>query len=100
MDNNQDEPIVSGITLSSTGQATVDPALTTALIDIAIQIDDLSKYPVDVEHVLAAIVLAARAGQLDPGTAISPDDRSLVSRLAVHVETVFDRFDGRVGMDD
>ena len=62
MNDNQEQQIVPGISLSTSGQATVDPALTEVLIDIAIKIDDDSKFPVDVEHVLAAIVLAAQSG--------------------------------------
>ena len=97
---NQDQQIVPGILLSSSGQATVDPALTNELIEIAIKIDDNSKHPVDVEHVLAAIVLAAQSGAIDPTTVLSTDDDPLISVLADHVETVFEKFGGRVGADD
>jgi hypothetical protein len=98
--NNQNQQIIPGISLSSTGQATVDPSLTEALIDIAIKIDDLSKFPVDVEHVLAAIVLAARSGAIQRDTKLSSDDEALSSVLAEHVETVFEKFGGKVGEDD
>ncbi len=94
------QQIVPGISLSPSGQATVDPALTSVLIDIAIKIDDTSRFPVDVEHVLAAIVLAAQNGDLDPATVLSSDDEPLVSVLAQHVETVFKKFGGKVGADD
>ena len=71
VNGNQDQQIVPGISLSTSGQATVDPALTEVLIDIAIKIDDMSKFPVDVEHVLAAIVMAARSESI-----AVPDKRS------------------------
>lgn len=96
----QDQQIVPGISLSPSGQATVDPALTNVLIDIAIKIDDMSKFPVDVEHVLAAIVLAARSGTIETDMDISSDSDALISALAEHVETVFERFGGKVGLDD
>ena len=70
MDDDQDQQLVPGISLSASGQATVDPALTEVLIDIAIKIDDLSRFPVDVEHVLAAIVLAVRSGSIGTDTEI------------------------------
>ena len=44
MDDDQDQQLVPGISLSTSGQATVDPALTEVLIDIAIKIDDLSRF--------------------------------------------------------
>lgn len=55
----QDQGNIPGISLSPSGQVTVDPTLTEILIDIAIKIDDSLKFPVDVEHVLAAIVMDA-----------------------------------------
>lgn len=100
MNDNQDQPIVPGISLSTTGQATVDPALTEVLIDMAIKIDDVSRFPVDVEHVLAAIVLAARSGSIAADTKLSSDNQPLISALAKHVETVFEKFGGKVGEDD
>ncbi len=100
MNNEPIQEIVRGILLSSSGQATVAPELTDVLIDIAIKIDDGSKFPVDVEHVLAAIVLAARGGDIDSATDLAKADVELVSILASHVETVFQKFGGKVGADD
>ena len=100
MDDDQDQQLVPGISLSKSGQATVDPTLTEVLIDIAIKIDDLSRFPVDVEHVLAAIVLAVRSGSIGTDTEISADNDTLMSALAEKVETVFEKFGGKVGMDD
>lgn len=100
MNENQAHQIIPGISLSESGQATVDPSLTDVLIVIAIKIDDTSKHPVDVEHVLAAIVLAARGGAIEPDTKLSSDNDALISILAEHVETVFRKFGGKVGRDD
>ncbi len=52
------------------------------------------------EHVLAAIVLAARKGELDPNTPLSSDDPALATVLAYHVKAVLADYDGKVGMDD
>ena len=56
--------------------------------------------PVDVEHVLAAIVLAARNGKLNPNIPLSSDDPALAEILVVHVKTVFADYGGRLGTDD
>ena len=49
---------------------------------------------------LAAMVLAARDGELDPNTPLSSDDAALIGILGHHVKTVFADYGGRVGMDD
>jgi hypothetical protein len=100
MNNSDDQQIVPGISVTSSGQATVDPSLADVLFDLAIKLEEPSKLPVDVEHVLAAIVLAARSGELDPNTPLSSDDPALVEVLVSHVKTVFADYGGKVGMDD
>ena len=100
MDNGDDQQIVPGISISSSGQATVDPTLADVLFDLAIMLEEPTNLPVDVEHVLAAIVLAARRGELGPNTPLSSDDPALAEVLAGHVKTVFADYGGKVGMDD
>jgi hypothetical protein len=100
MDNSDDQQIVPGTSVSSAGQATVDPSLADVLFDLAIKLEEPTNLPVDVEHVLAAIVLAARSGELDPNTPLSSDDPALVEVLVSHVKTVFADYGGKVGMDD
>ncbi len=94
-----DHQIVPGIFISSSGQATVDPSLANVLFDLAIKLEEPTNLPVDVEHVLAAVVLAARNGELDANTPLSSDDPVLVDILVVHVKTVFADYDGNVGRD-
>ena len=100
MDNSDDQQIVPGISISSSGQATVDLSLSDVLFDLAIKLEEPTNLPVDVQHVLAAIVLAARKGELDPHTPLSSDDPALAKVLAGHVKTVFTDYGGKVGMDD
>ena len=95
-----DQQIVPGISISSSGQATVAPSLSDVLFDLAIKLEEPTNLPVDVQHVLAAIVLAARKGELDPNTPLSSDDPALAEVLASHVKTVFADYGGKVGMDD
>ncbi|MCH7988044.1 MAG: hypothetical protein IID46_02715 [Planctomycetes bacterium] len=95
-----EQQIVPGISVTSSGQATVDPSLADVLFDLAIKLEEPTNLPVDVEHVLAAIVLAARKGELDPNTLLSSDDPALITVLIEHVKTVFADYDGKVGLDD
>ncbi len=94
-----EQQIVPGISVTSSGQATVDPSLANVLFDLAIKLEEPTNLPVDVEHVLAAVVLAARNGELDANTPLSSDDPALVDILVVHVKTVFADYDGKVGRD-
>ena len=98
--NGEDEQVVSGISISPSGQATVDPSLADVLFDLAIKLEEPTQLPVDVEHILAAIVMAARQGELDPNTRLSSEDPALAAVLINHVKTVFAGYDGKVGMDD
>lgn len=100
MNDNDNHQIVPGISVTSSGQATVDPSVSDVLFDLALKLEDLTNLPVDVEHVLAAIVLADRNGELDANSPLSADDSVLVKNLAGHVKTVFEMFDGKVGRDD
>ena len=92
--------IVPGISVSSSGQATVDPSLADVLFDLALKLEGPTNLPVDVEHVLAAIVLAARSEELDRNMPLSSDDPALAEVLAVHVKTIFADYSGKVGEDD
>ena len=94
------QQIVPGISVTPTGQATVDPSLADVLFELAIKLEGPTNLPVDVEHVLAAIVLAARNGELDANTPLSSDDPALAELLVNHVNTVFADYGGKIGKDD
>jgi len=98
--NGDDEQVVPGISISPSGQATVDSSLASVLFDLAIKLEEPTQLPVDVEHILAAIVMAARQGALDPNTRLSSKHPALAAMLINHVKTVFADYDGKVGMDD
>lgn len=100
MNNISDHLIVPGISVTPSGQATVDSSLSDVLFDLAIKLEETTNLPVDVEHVLAAIVLAARNGELESKTPLSAEDLMLAEILVVHIKTVFAMFDGKVGRDD
>ena len=98
--NGDDQQIVPGLSVSTTGQATVDPSIADVLFDLAIKLEETTNLPVDVQHVVAALVLSARNGELDPTTPLSSDDPVLSAVLAAHLQTVFAVYGGKVGMDD
>ena len=98
--NGDDEQVVPGISISPSGQATVHSSLANVLFDLAIKLEEPTQLPVDVEHILAAIVMAARQGELAPNTRLSSEDPALAAVLINHVKTVFAEYDGKVGMDD
>ena len=95
-----EQQVVPGISISSSGQATVDPSLTDVLFDLALKLEEPTNHPVDVQHVLAAIVLAARSGELEPDIKLSSDNQALVSVLTSHVKSVFENYGGEVGKED
>ena len=95
-----EQQVVPGISISSSGQATVDPSLADVLFDLALKLEEPTNHPVDVQHVLAAIVLAARNGELDPDIKLSSDDQVLVAALVSHVKSVFEKYGGEVGEED
>ena len=92
--------IVPGLSVSKTGQATVDSSIADLLFELAIKLEKMTGLPVDVQHVVAALVLAARSGQLDPQQPLSRDDSELTAALKVQLQTVFDVYGGNVGTDD
>ena len=57
--NGDDQQIVPGLSVSTTGQATVDPSIADVLFDLAIKLEETTTLPVDVQHVVAALVLSA-----------------------------------------
>ena len=95
-----DRQLVPGITLSATGQANIDPSVSKVLFDLALKLEEPTDLPVDIEHVLAALVMADRQGELDPQAPLSAHDPVLTQILAKHVKIVFDQFGGQVGDDD
>lgn len=100
MENSINHQIVPGISVTPSGQASVDRTVSNLLFDLAIRFEETTDLPVDVEHVLAAIVLAARTGELVPNKPLSSDDPVLVEVLMRHVKAVFEQFGGHVGSDD
>lgn len=97
---NSEQQIVPGISVSPSGQASIAPSLNDVLFDLAVALEDPTNLPVDFEHVVAAIVLAARNNEIDTNRELSASDPALISVLAVHVKSVFALYGGKVGSDE
>ena len=100
MNDTDEHQIAVGISVSKAGQATVDPSLADMLFSLAVNLEETTQLPVDVQHVLAAIVLAGRNGEIDSDAQLLADDQALVKELTPHVKSVFLNYDGKVGADD
>ena len=92
--------ILPGLSINVDGQATVDRRMGELLFELALLFEDAVTAPVDVEHVLAAIVLAHSAGEIDATTTLTADNADLMKLLRAHLETVFEKYDGRLGRDE
>lgn len=97
---NQDQSIVPGITLTASGQAEIDPMAAEQLIELAIELEGPTALPVDVQHVVAALVLASRNGEIESSTPLNSKDQQLTNILIPHIQSVFANFGGKVGRDD
>ncbi|WP_345685157.1 hypothetical protein [Novipirellula caenicola] len=92
--------IVMGISLDAAGQATIDPSLNDVLFDLALSLESPTDLPVDIEHVVAAIVIAAQHSQLSADHVLTADDAELIEILTPHVKSVFELYGGRLGRDE
>lgn len=92
--------IVPGVSIDAQGQASVDAYLNDVLFDLALKLEEVTNLPVDVQHVVAALVLAERRKDIAATHVISANDAVLVSILTGHVKSVFEMYGGEVGNED
>lgn len=92
-----EQQIIKGISVNTDGQASIDPSLNDILFDLAIQFEEPTGFPVDIEHVVAAVILAVRNNDFDVNTQLISSDKHLINVLTPHVKTVFTRYRGCVG---
>lgn len=92
--------IIPGIELDNAGRASVDASMGRRLISLAIELESFTSRPVDVQHVLAAIIMAAASGESVTGELLQKPEPRLMRLLASHVEQVFQRTGGHVSEDD
>lgn len=94
------QQLIPGITLDASGQANVDGPMGQRLIELALALEAYTRDPVDVQHVLAAIILAVRRRELASGQPLPPTDPQLCGLLVRHVNALFARHGGRVARDE
>ncbi len=99
MNRPSNRTVLPGIELDASGQATVDSLVARRLIDLAIELEVYTEHPVDVQHVLAAIILAVGQGELSSQEALPSTDPQLCRILARHVNELFDRLGGELSQD-
>ena len=92
--------VAEGVLISPSGEVSVDEGLTDVLLDLAEALEDRTGRPVDVEHVVAAVVLANRAGNIGSEKRLRTGDDLLLMALAPHVEAVFAKYGGVVAEPD
>lgn len=97
---NRSQPIVQGLSISESGHATIDPSIKETLLDLATSLELPTDLPVDIEHVVAAIILAARNQEIDANAILSAKDSSLIEILTPHIKSVFALYGGILGKDD
>jgi hypothetical protein len=93
-------PIVKGIRMTSEGEVTVDPDVDDALFDLAIALQAPDDTPVDVEHIVAALILASRNGQVPPDYELRERDKPLQAILRPHVRMIFQKYGGQVAEEE
>ncbi len=93
---NETISIVTGIRMTPAGEVTVDPALDEPLCDLAIALQGPDDLPVDVEHVVAALILASRQGRVPHDYQLRSRDKPLLAILKPHIRTIFQRYGGNV----
>ncbi|MFH5802497.1 hypothetical protein [Alienimonas sp. DA493] len=82
--------------ITPAGEVSVDEGLTEILLDLAETLEERTGRPVDVEHVVAAVVLANRAGKIGSDRRLRTGDDLLLMALAPQIEAVFTRYGGLV----
>ena len=91
--------VVQGVAIDRRSQVHVDPELNDLLFDVAVALQD-DKYAVDVQHVVAALVMASRSGEIEPQTTLQLVFDQQRDVLSKYVRVIFEQYQGRVGEDD
>ncbi len=91
--------IAQGISSDTSGQVSVDANAGRLLIELAIDLEASQTQSIDVQHVLAAIVLAARDGLVDDQTCMSRDNDALRNSVIRYLPLVLTRYGDQLGSE-
>lgn len=92
--------IVPGILLHPNGQASVSKAAGKALFSLALELEPRVPFPVDIQHVLAAIIMASQKGEIEKNCSLEVDSTELIQVLERHVTTLFKQHGGQICPED
>ncbi len=89
------EDIIDGVSIDRSGVVHIDSKCEKPLCDLAIELqtDDV---PVDVEHVVAALVMAVRDGKLERGVSLEAFDAESIGTVGRYVALLFKQHGGKV----
>lgn len=93
---NETIQIVRGILMTPEGEVSIDPQIDEPLCDLAIALQGPDELAVDVEHVVAALILASRRGEVSDDYELRGKDPALQAILMPHIVTIFNRYGGKV----
>ena len=86
------EEIVGGVTIDRKGTVVVAEGMQQVLCDLALQLQDQTPHAVDVEHVVAALVMAVRDGKLKRNSCLDEFRESEIDTLQRYIDVLFQRY--------
>ncbi len=90
------EQIVEGVTIDRQGMVVVGEGFQKTLCDLALDLQERTPHAVDVEHVLAALVMAVRDGKIPRNSSLSSSDGERNGILCRYIEVLFQRYAGKI----
>ena len=94
------EKIVEGITIDRKGTVAVAEGLQQALCAIALDLQDHLPHAVDVEHVLAALVMAVRDGKVSRNQSLPTMGASEITVLQRYINVLFEKYGGDIAEEN
>ena len=91
--------ILPGISVDDPGRVSVDAKCGKLLFDLALECEDIVSVPVDVEHVLAALILAVREKGLAVKSEVemTPSNPVLLDAVRECLPVIFERYGSDLG---
>ena len=90
------EEIVNGVTIDRQGTVVVGEGMQQVLCELALTLQDQTPHAVDVEHVLAAVVMAVRDGQLARNSSLDSFCKPELDILQRYVDVLFQRYGANI----
>ncbi len=62
--------------------------------------EERTNLPVDVQHIIGAVVMGSQTGEIDRDQSLDIENDSLLQTIEKYVRVLFADFEGKVGEDD